>query len=117
MANANSAGVNDDLSQLHGTLIALNQQLNDSLDSITDPAIARAVVTEMREVVHRIDLVQSLLFTEASKKISDAVAKVEAANGEIAASLGQIQSVTGVVKAVSGVLTLVDKAIDLAKTL
>ena len=50
---------NEDLDQLHDMLIAANEQLNSSLDDTDDPDIAKATITEMREVVHRIDLVQA----------------------------------------------------------
>ena len=108
---------NADLKSMHGDLLALNQKLSASLDNITDAAMARAVVTEMREVVHRIDLVQSLLFAASAKKISGAVQAVEQANQQALESLDEIRSVTALVKTVTGVLTLVDKAIDVAKTL
>ena len=108
---------NADLKSMHGDLLALNQKLSNSLDDITDAALARAVVTEMREVVHRIDLVQGLLFAARAKKISDAAEAVDQANQQALDSLDQIKTVTGVVKTVTGVLTLVDKAIDIAKTL
>ncbi len=116
MVDGNPAVVNQDLDQLHDLLFALNERLSNSLDTITDPDLARCVVTEMREVVHRIDLVQSLLFTAASNQISDAVAKVKEANAGLSASLAAINNITNVVKTVSSFLTLVDKAIDLAKT-
>lgn len=108
---------NQDLEQLHDLLFKTNEQLSKSLATISDPALARGVVTEMREVVHRIDLVQSLLFTGASQRISAAVAKVQAADADLAASLRTINNITKLVQAVSGFLTLVDAAIDLAKTL
>ena len=116
MANGNPAVQNSDLKTMHSDLIQLNQRLANSLNDIDDAKLARAVVTEMREVVHRIDLVQSLLFAAASRDISDAAMAVDAANQQALASLGQIKSITGVVTTVTGVLTLVDKAIDLAKT-
>jgi hypothetical protein len=116
MANTNLTA-NADLKSMHGDLLALNQKLSNSLDDITDAAMARAVVTEMREIVHRIDLIQGLLFAAGAKKISDAVKAVDQANQQALKSLEQIKTVTGVVRTVSGVLTLVDKAIDIAKTL
>jgi hypothetical protein len=116
MANTDLTA-NADLKSMHGDLLALNQRLSNSLDDITDAAMARAVVTEMREIVHRIDLIQRLLFTAGAKKISDAVKAVDQANQQALKSLEQIKTVTGVVRTVSGVLTLVDKAIDIAKTL
>lgn len=117
MGNGNSPGKNQDLSRLHGMLIARNKQLNNSLDTITDPALAQAVVTEMGEVLHRIDGVQRLLFKAASQNITTAVAVVDAANADLAASLQTINNITKLVKTVSDFLTLVDAAIDLAKTL
>ena len=111
------ADTNQDLDQLHDMLVAANQQLNDSLDTITDPDLAQSVVTEMREVVHRIDLVQSLLFTQASSRISVAVQKVKDANSDLQKSLKSITDAVALVKGVTSFLTVVDNAIDLAKTL
>ena len=108
---------NEDLDQLHDMLIAANEQLNSSLDDTDDPDIAKATITEMREVVHRIDLVQSLLFTAASNDITTAVAKVQTANAALIKSLASITSVTKLVNTVTSFLTLVDQAIDLAKKL
>jgi hypothetical protein len=116
MGNGNIA-VNQDLDQLHDLLFKTNEQLSRSLGTITDPALARGVVTEMREVIHRIDLVQSLLFTGASQRISGAVGKVQAANAGLVTSLQTITNLTKLVQTVSSFLTLVDDAIDLAKTL
>jgi hypothetical protein len=116
MADASVTGVNPDLNALHDSLIAANQQLSASLDTITDPKLAQSVVTEMREIVHRIDLVQSLLFTAASARIAGAVSDVQSANAKLTASLATIQSITTLVTTVTDFLTLVDKAIDLAKT-
>jgi hypothetical protein len=117
MANGTALPVNRNLDELHAKLIAANELLSNSLDTITDPDLAHAVVTEMREVVHRIDLVQSLLFTAASDKISVAVAKVRDANNALTTSLGQITDKISLVKNLTSFLALVDKVIDLAKVL
>src|SRR5919108_5747777 len=108
MANTNLKPVNRDLNQLHDLLIATNEKLSDSLNGITDPDLARGVVTEMREVVHRIDLVQSLLFSASSNRITAAVAKVEQANAALTAALKSITDLTTLVKHVAGLLALVD---------
>ena len=108
---------NDDLDRLHDMLIAASQRLHDKLNDVTDPDLADAIVTEMREVVHRIDLVQSLLFTAASTRIAAAVKDVDAANVGLAASIKAIGSVTQLVNTITSFLTLVDTAIDLAKAL
>lgn len=115
MTNGNAKPVNQDLNDLHAMLIAINEKLSKSLDKITDPEIAGAVVTEMREVVHRIDLVQSLLFTAASRRIERAVGRVRDANAALTAAIKQIEDKVSFVKQVSSFLALVDKAIDLAK--
>jgi hypothetical protein len=117
MGNGNITAVNQSLDQLHGYLIALNAQLNGRLDTTTDPQLAQRIITEMREVVHRIDLVQSVLFTRASDEVSAAVAKVAVADNSLVGSLKTISDVTNMVKTVSSFLTLVDDAIDLAKTI
>jgi hypothetical protein len=117
MADDAAVAVNGDLDSLHDMLIAANERLSRSLDGITDPDLAQAVVTEMREVVHRIDLVQSVLFTEESNEITDAVEEVQAANATLTNALSSITNITKLVNAVTQFLTLVDKAIDLAKTI
>lgn len=117
MANGSALPTNKDLSDLQATLIAANEQLSKSLDTITDQALAQAVVTEMREVVHRIDLVQSLLFTAASNSLSAAATKVRDATTTLTTALEEITDVTSFVKTVSSFLGLVDKVIDLAKVL
>jgi phage-related protein len=115
MANGDSTSVNPDLDRLHDMLIAINQQLSSELGTITDTSLASAVVTEMREVVHRIDLVQSQLFTEVAARISSAVNKVNDANGALQQSLQDITDASDFIKSVTSFLTLVDKAIDVAK--
>lgn len=115
MADGDTA--NPDLDQLHDLLTAAHQKLNDQLGTITDPDLAQAVVTQMGEVMHRVDLVQSLLFTAASDQITAAVAKVKDANDALTASLKAIDNAKTMVTTVSSFLTVVDKAIDLAKTL
>ena len=98
-------------------LVAANDKLNASLDTITDPNLARSVVTEMREVLHRLDLVQSLLFTQASVQIAAAVQQVQAANRDLQSSLQSIKDTVSLVNGITSFLTVVDKAIDLAKVL
>ena len=43
---------------LHNTLLAQQQALYLKLDAATDPNTAKVIVTEMQEILHRIDLVQ-----------------------------------------------------------
>ncbi len=115
MANGTPDAQNVDLKSLYSNLVQINDTLGKSLDKIKDVDLAQATITEMREVLHRIDLVQSLLFTAATQKITNAVAAVNAANAQAVNSLKTITDITSLVKTVTGILTLVDKAIDLAK--
>jgi len=115
MANGIALIQNTDLKDLYDSLNQLYNALIKSLDGISNNAEAQAVFNESGEVLHRIDLVQRLLFTKASGKISAAVAEVINANAKAVASLAEIAKITEAVKTVTQILTLVDKAIDLAK--
>lgn len=104
-----------DLSSIHGDLIQLNKKLLASLSKSKDSALSDAIVTEMREVVHRIDLVQKLIFTQQADDISTAARQIDKANALAVNNLNQITTVTALVNTVTSVLGLVDEAIDLAK--
>jgi hypothetical protein len=106
-----------DLLSVHDDLVQLNKKLLASLSKSKDPALSDAIVTEMREVVHRIDLVQKLIFTEQANDISSAAKQIDKANALAVNSLNQIKNVTDLVNTVTSVLALVDEAIDLAKVL
>ena len=109
--------MNDDLKHLHETLMAQHQALYEKLDSVTDPDIARAIVTEMQEILHRVDLVQGLLFRQSTDSFSKSLAKVDAADADLTKAVKIADSAADYVKGVGKFLTCVDKAIDLAKTL
>lgn len=117
MSNGGSSLTNQDMTKLHGILIDFNRKLNKRLDKTTNIDDARRIVTEMREVVHRIDLVQSLLFTKAAKRVTAAVEDVNKANAKAVQSVATLKKIVDVVRTVTSFLTLVDDAIDLAKTL
>jgi hypothetical protein len=106
---------NPDLSKLQKILIATHQQLSDTLADTADPDTAEAIVKEMREVLHRIDLVHSLLFTEVSNEIAATTAKIEDADEELQSTLEGITKAVTVVTAVTKFLGVVDEAIDVAK--
>lgn len=109
--------MNEDLQALHDTLLAQHQALHDKLGQITDLALARTIVTEMQEILHRIDLVQGLLFTQTTEKLKNSLKKVEGADAQLTAALASAQNAAAIVAGVSKFLTVVDQAIDLAKTL
>jgi hypothetical protein len=109
--------INPDLDSVHDALVDQVNALSEKLGDTSDPDLAQAIVTEMREVTHRVDIVQSLLFTAASNKIASRAADVKTASNDLTKSLDQITGVTSFVKDVTTFLTIVDKAIDLAKVL
>lgn len=109
--------MNEDLQNLHDSLLSQHQALYDKLDQTTDPDLAKAIITEMQEILHRIDLVQGLLFRQTTQALKNSVQKIDQADADLEDALQTAESVTDFVKGVSAYLALVDKAIDLAKTL
>ena len=109
--------MNQDLQQLHDLLIAQHQTLSHKLDDVTDPDEAKAIVMEMQEILHRIDVVQGLLFRETTTALKNKLAKVDDADAELTEALQAAATAADVIKGISKFLTVVDQAIDLAKTL
>ncbi len=109
--------MNEDLHRLHDSLLSQHQALYDKLDATADPELATAIVTEMQEVLHRIDLVQGLLFRQTTQALKTSVQQVEDADAELEEALKSAETATDLITSVSTYLALVDKAIDLAKTL
>ena len=109
--------MNQDLLQLHGQLLAQHQALYQKLDDVTDSATASAIVTEMREILHRIDLVQGLLFRESTTALLKSLQKIDAADSDLTETLDSVTTATDIIAGVSKFLAVVDQAIDLAKTL
>src|SRR6266571_3513254 len=106
--------MNQDLKQLHDTLIAQHQALYRQLDDTTDLEVAKTIITEMQEVLHRIDVVQGLLFRQTTTALRDSLQKIDDADAELTKVLKDAKTATDIVKGVSKFLTYVDKAIDLA---
>ena len=109
--------MNQDLLQLHAQLLAQHQALYEKLDEATDATGARTIVTEMQEILHRIDLVQGLLFRETTDALQSSLQKVDAADTELTDALNSVSAAANIVAGVSQYLAVVDQAIDLAKTL
>ena len=109
--------MNRDLDNMHSLLIAQHEALYEKLDTASDEDTMQAILTEMREIRHRIDLVQNLLFRQTTQQLTDAVKRVSNADTQLTTALSSAQTAAAVVKGVSTFLALVDQAIDLAKTL
>jgi hypothetical protein len=109
--------MNEDLKQLHEQLIAQHQALYQRLDTVDDPDQAKAIVTEMREILHRVDLVQGLLFRDTSVALKKSLDKVDAADVQLTKALKAAETAAHIINGVGKFLSFVDKAIDLAKKL
>ena len=109
--------MNQDLQQLHQSLIAQHQALLNKLDETDDPVEGQTIITEMQEILHRIDVVQGLLFRETTTALKNSLQKLDDADAELTKALKAAETAADVVKGVTKFLTFVDEAIDLAKTL
>jgi hypothetical protein len=109
--------MNPTLQQIHALLLAQHDALLQALDGTTDQDKAKAVVMEMQEVLHRIDLVQNLLFIESSQKLEGTLPGIQKANDVLTKSIQNINNVAGWLNSISNFLKCVDEAIDIAKTL
>ena len=61
--------MNEDLQKLHDLLIAQHQALFQQLD-VADAATAKTIITEMQEILHRIDVLQGLLFRKTTTALA-----------------------------------------------
>ena len=109
--------MNEDLKNLHELLIAQHEALFEKLDTAPDDETMTAILTEMRELRHRIDTVQGLLFRQTTTSLKNTLQKVDDADAELTKALKDAGAAAEIIKNVSKFLTMVDKAIDLAKTL
>jgi hypothetical protein len=109
--------MNESVKNLRDILLDQFDALSAKMDNTTDPAMAQAIVTEMKEILHRVDLVQNLLMRETADSLKTAIANVKKADQKLKDSLRRITEVADLVKSVTNFLSCVDKAIDIAKTL
>src|SRR5947209_3344033 len=104
--------MNPTLQQIHAMLLAQHNALAQRLDATTDPDQAKVILMEMQEVLHRIELVQNLLFSESSKKLDGTLPGIKQANDDLAQSIQGISNLADFLKSASAFLKGVDQAID-----
>jgi hypothetical protein len=109
--------VNPTISETHSLLIRRVKALSETLSETTDEEIADAILLEMQECVHRISLLQSLMFTAASDRLDKQLAAVNEADVALANATKSIEKKAHFVRAATSLLTVVDKVIDIAKML
>lgn len=98
-------------------LLERHTEMSQSLDGVTDPAAAKTIIMEMQEVLHRIDLVQNLLFRQSSAQLDAKLAGITKANDALEKSIQSIENIGGFLKATANFLKYADEAIDIAKSL
>ena len=109
--------MNQTLQKLHGMLLARHTELSQTLDGITDPAQAKAIIMEMQEILQRIDLVQNLLFRQTSEQLDATLPGITKANDALEKSIQSIDDIGAFLSATANFLKYADEAIDIAKAL
>jgi len=108
---------NQQIKELHEMLGAQYDALWRRLGESRDPTEAATLLLEMREILHRLDLAQNLLFCQAAKELTQSMGSVRQANKKLAKAIAQAGQATKYLKASTEFLTCVDQALDLAKRL
>jgi hypothetical protein len=109
--NPDLVALQKDLLQQHLKLAAL---LQDPATA-ADPDKSQTILTEMGEVLHRLDLVQDLLLVAVTASITAALKDLGTQSKALSDALTAGASATNVVNSVSKYLWYVDTAIDIAK--
>jgi len=109
--------MNQTLKELHDMLLARHTDLSQALDGVTDSAKAKAILMEMQEILHRIDLVQNLLFRQRSQQLDATLVGITKANSDLAKSIQAIDDLGAFLTASANFLKYADEAIDIAKSL
>ncbi len=111
------ADANESLTDLYNTLVEAHDQINVQRMKSDDDDLRDAMRTEMMEITHRIDLVQSQLFTKQTDAIDKGVAKVDGAKADLDTALKNVIGLKSFVNSCTAFLKVVDTAIDLVKKL
>jgi uncharacterized protein (DUF885 family) len=109
--------MNETLKEIHDLLVAQVNNISKAIDQADDNNVAKQLLMEMDELVHRINLIQNLLFTQASAQLDNYSKSIKDANEELTKAIKSIKTVADVIAKTTEVLKYVDQAIDLAKTL
>lgn len=109
--------MNKTLQEIHDMLLDQHNVLSKQLGRTVDPDTADKILTEMQEILHRIDIVQRLLFRQTSALLDSTLPKIQAANNDLTKAIQSIGKVADFLTSVSNFLKFVDEAIDIAKTL
>jgi exonuclease VII small subunit len=109
--------MNKTLKEIHDLLVAQVDSLSNAIDQTNDNDVAKQLLMEMDEVVHRVNIIQNLLFKQTSAELDNDLNGIKAANDALDKSIQSFKNAADVVAKTTEFLTYVDQAIDLAKTL
>jgi hypothetical protein len=109
--------MNETLRDIHGMLLDQHDALSKRLGKTTDSQTARSILIEMQEMLHRIDLVQGLLFRQTSEALESTLADIQQANQRLSVAIETMEDSTEFLKSAASYLETVDRAIDIAKLL
>src|SRR5262245_29957908 len=109
--------MNEALVSLQDLLVKQHHRLRDRLEEAKKEEVRSALIREMGEITHRVQLVGGLLFAAEAEKLDAKVAEVRKGTAMVKAALDNLKELQGVLDAVTGFLELVDEAIDIAKSL
>jgi exonuclease VII small subunit len=109
--------MNSTVKEIHELLLKQSDGLSDAIANTTDPAIAKQLLAQKQELLHRIDIAQNLQFRQSSKELDGLLPEIKRADDQLKQSLKSAQNAAKLVEQTSKLLQYVDKALDLAKTL
>lgn len=109
--------MNESLVALQDVLVKQHKRLRDAIPGAPDAAARQALLTEMAEITHRVQVTGALLFCRQSRQLAAKVDAIRKASVRVKEAIDEIASLTAFVGGIGVFLTLVDDAIDLAKTL
>jgi hypothetical protein len=109
--------MNPDIAQIHQLLLARHGALAEQLGSETDPAKAGAIFGELQEILHRVNVAQSLLFRQSVQSMAAQVKRVREADAKLNQALKTARTAQRIIQATSSFLERVDRVLDFAKTL
>lgn len=109
--------MNESMADLQDLLMRLHKRLRARLEETEDEADRKALLTEMAEVTHRIQLAGGLLFAAQAQELETRVAAVRKGTKAVNSAIAEFEGLKSFLDSMKGFLSLVDEAIDAAKSL
>jgi len=107
--------INPDLEQIHATLIDLVATISNQIADEDDLDKIRAMVREVEEINHRVNVVGGLLFAAQTQDISGKMGSISQADRDLRRAIAKVGAVTDFVNTATAFLAVVDQVVDLAK--